>query len=400
MRTISKLALIGLAGCAPGGIATAPPPPPEVSHAWATFDRHGIRSSGAGGEADRTAGRLVTVSDEVRIASVSKLVVALAVMRLVEQGRLDLDEDVSPKLGWRVRNPAFPDDPITLRLLLSHRSSIRDQGDNYVIPLGQTVQAMLEDPRSFDGSHAPGTFFRYSNLNFPVIASVMERETGERFDRLAERLVLRPLGLGACFNWSGCGASVLGRAVVLYEEDGSPLRDDLRGRAPPCVVTPAVDGSCDLEGYVPGTNGALFSPQGGLRISVTDLATVGRLLLNRGLHEGRPFLTERSIETIVRPEWRFDGTNGETDGGFYCAYGLGVQILPGAHEQCRDDLFGSDRQMVGHAGDAYRVRSGLWVDRERGVGIAYFAANNGKDPPRGRTAYRAVEEWLAAKLDD
>jgi len=54
--------------------------------------------------------------------------------------------------------------------------------------------------------------------------------------------------------------------------------------------------------------------------------------------------------------------------------------------------------MVGHAGDAYRVRSGLWVDHKRGVGIAFFAANNGTEPPHGRSAYRAVEEWLAAKL--
>ena len=398
MRRLFELSVIALTACATGSLVMAPPPPPEVSFAWASFDGQGIRRSGTGGEADRAMHRSVTIEDPVRIASVSKLVVALGVMRLVEEGRLDLDEDVSAKLGWRLRNPAFPDRPISLRLLLSHRSSIRDQGDNYVIPLGETVRAMLADPRSFDESHAPGTFFRYSNLNFPVIASVMERATGERFDRLMERLVLRPLGLEACFNWSGCGERALGRAVVLYEEDGSPLRDDLKGRRAECIVTPAADGSCDLSGYVPGINGALFSPQGGLRISMRDLAAVGQLLLNKGRHRGQRFLSESSIAAIVRPKWQFDRTNGITDDGFYCAYGLGTQILPVSNHGCRDDLFGGRRRMVGHAGDAYRVRSGLWVDQKQGVGIAYFAANNGKDPPRGRTAYRAVEEWLAAKL--
>jgi CubicO group peptidase (beta-lactamase class C family) len=53
---------------------------------------------------------------------------------------------------------------------------------------------------------------------------------------------------------------------------------------------------------------------------------------------------------------------------------------------------------MGHAGEAYRVRSGLWIDPRRRVGIAYVAANNGTDPPAGRTSFKAIEEWLAAKL--
>ena len=60
-----------------------------------------------------------------RIASITKLVTALGVMRLVEEGKLDLDEDVGKYLGYRVRNPHFPDVPITLRALLSHTSSLR-----------------------------------------------------------------------------------------------------------------------------------------------------------------------------------------------------------------------------------------------------------------------------------
>jgi CubicO group peptidase (beta-lactamase class C family) len=61
-------------------------------------------------------------------------------------------------------------------------------------------------------------------------------------------------------------------------------------------------------------------------------------------------------------------------------------------------LFGHGRAMIGHAGDAYGLRSGLWVDPARGVGIAYFATGNGDDPPRGRTAFRAIEEQLAGHL--
>src|SRR5438105_3268044 len=180
---LSLLSLLGACATLP------PPPPPAAGWAWATFDARGIRRSAASGIADKATGRALTVRDPARIASITKLHVALGAMRLVEAGKLDLDRDVSDYLGWRLRNPAFPDVPITLRLLLSHRSSLRD-GVDYAIPLGTELRSALAAPAAFDAEHPPGAFFRYSNLNFPVIASVMESVTGERFDRLIARLVL------------------------------------------------------------------------------------------------------------------------------------------------------------------------------------------------------------------
>ncbi|HEV2818025.1 MAG TPA: serine hydrolase domain-containing protein [Allosphingosinicella sp.] len=386
MRILLFFCLL-LAGC-----ATVTPRSPPPAYAWATFGRDGITASGASGLADRARQRRLTIDDPARIASVTKLVVALGVMRLVEQGRLDLDRDVSDYLGWRLRNPAFPDRPVTLRLLLSHRSSLRD-GIDYAVPYGTTLQGALADPAAFDADHQPGAFFRYSNLNFPVIASAMERATGERFDALMARLVLRPLRLDACFNWTTCGDAAIARAAVLYEPDGRVIRDDLGGRRPDCpVLAPS---GCDLSAYRLGSNGALFSPQGGLRISVRDLTAIGRMLLARG----GSFLSAASIDTLVTPAWRYDGGNGDTEGGFFCAYGLAVQRLATAQAGCNDDLFGGGRAMLGHDGDAYGLRSGLWVDRARGVGIAFFATGNGDDPPRGRhSAFRSVEERLARHL--
>lgn len=398
MIRLSLFLCLALAGCVAPRIERLPPPAPGVSYAWVTFDTNGEGAFGTTGLADRALGRALTVDDPVRIASISKLVVGLGVMRLVEEGRLDLDRDVSDYLGWRLRNPAFPEAPITLRLLLSHRSGLRDEVD-YAIPLGKSVEAAVADAKAFDPAHAPGTYFRYSNLNFPVVASAMEAVSGERFDRLMARLVLGPLGLDACFNWTTCSDAAMARGVVLYAGDGTVLRDDLGGRRPDCPVVPAADGNCDLRSYRLGSNGALFSPQGGLRISARDLATVGRLLLNRGRHEGVAFLRPENIDALLAPHWRYDGTNGETEGGFYCGYGLAVQKLPVRNVTgCRDDLFADGRAVSGHAGDAYGVRSGLWIDPERGEGIAYLSANNGADPPRGRSAYRAIEEWLAARL--
>ena len=384
--------LLALAGC-----ATIPEAPPAAAanYAWATFDARGVTASAAQGLADRGAGRALTIDDPVRIASITKLHVALGVMRLVEQGKLDLDADVSERLGWPLRNPAFPDRPITLRLILSHRSSLRD-GVDYALPLGTTLQQAVAAPEAWDLGHPPGIFFRYSNLGFPVVAAMMEEATGERFDRLMDRLVLKPLALDACFNWTTCPDSTVARAVVLYAPDGTVLRDDLHGARPACPVVAAADGSCDLGPYRLGSNGALFSPQGGLRISVRDLAKVGGMLLRKGrLPDGSRFLSEKSLAEMERLHWRYDGSNGDTELDFYCGYGLAVQTLA----QCapHDDPFGDAKARLGHAGDAYGLRSGLWIDPKTGTGIAYFATGLGDDPPRGKSAYRSIEEWLAAK---
>jgi len=393
MKPLVLLAALLVAGCAT--MTSRPPEPAPASWAWAVFDSHRVLRSGAGGLADRAAGRAVTIDDPVRVASVTKLHVALGVMRLVEQGKLDLDRDVSDYLGWRLRNPAFPDAPITLRLLLSHRSSLADAAD-YILPIGTTIERHVQNAKAWDAAHRPGSYFRYTNLNLPVVATAMERVTGERFDRLMQRLVLAPLGVSGCMNWSGCSPATLGRAVVLYAPDGKVVKDDLRGAPPPCLVYAPADGSCDLAAYALGTNGGLFSPQGGLRISVADLAKVGGMLLRRGrLPDGSRFLSEGSIAEMEHLHWRHDGSNGETEEGFYCGYGLATQTTA----QCAtDDLFGDHRPRIGHAGDAYGVRSGLWIDPATGRGIAFFATGLGDSPPKGRSSYRAVEEWLAATL--
>ncbi len=352
------------------------------------------------GLADRATGRRVAADDPVRIASISKLVTAIGVMRLVEQGTLDLDADVSTLLGWRLRNPAFPDVPITLRLLLSHRSSLTDAA-GYVLAMDEALVDKVAAPAAWDAVHAPGSFFRYTNFNFPIVAAVMERATGERFDRLMQRLVLAPLQLKACFNWATCGAATKAHVVVLYDK-GVAVRDEPAFVAG-CPVTPARDGSCDLATWRAGRNGAWFSPQGGLRISMRELAKIGRLLLGDGSVDGVRLLRPASMRLLATPEWTFDGSNGVqneeaesgvTPGGFNCRYGLAVSFTATPLPQCRDDPFGDGRTRIGHAGEAYGLRSGLWVDRVRGTGVAYFATDVPADPGT-RSALSATEEALA-----
>ena len=367
------------------------------------FDRDGITASRTAGLADKATGREVTADDPVRIASISKLVTAIGVMRLVEAGVLDLDADVSGQLGWPLRNPAWPETPITLRLLLSHRSSLTDAAGYWQTPLGGELRTILEDPAAWDDVHAPGRYFRYANLNFPLVAQVMERATGERFDQLMDRLVLQPLGLEACFGWAACSDATVSRAVVLYNADGEPSSDNLHGARPECPTARARDGSCDLSQWRAGENGALFSPQGGLRISANDLARVGRLLLRDGELDGVRLLAPESVRELTTPLWQYApgaGLSAEEEtgdgAGFFCRYGLATHTLATPVDGCRDDPFGDGIERVGHSGSAYGLHSGLWVDREGGTGVVWFVTGVPGERSGGRSAFSALEETLAA----
>lgn len=396
------LSLLGLM-CFGSAIAAEPTVAAPVASVRVGFDRAGITSTRVQGFADTATARKVTADDPVRIASISKLVTAIGVMRLVEAGKLDLDADASTLLGWPLRNPAFPDRPITLRLLMSHRSSLTDAAGYWQTPLGGQLRDILADPRAWDDKHAPGTYFRYTNLNFPLVAQLMERATGERFDQLMQRLVLKPLQVDACFNWDGCSDASAARAVVQYDPDGAPTKDDNHGRKPECAVIPAADGSCDLSQWQAGENGALFSPQGGLRISANGLARVGRLLLGDGSIDGVRLLTPGSVQELITPRWHYtpgsgltyEEDTGDLGDGFFCRYGMAVQTLATPVPGCRDDPFGDGVERIGHSGSAYGVQAGLWLDRKAGTGVLWFVTGMPDEREGGRSAFSAVEEALA-----
>ena len=417
--------------------AAAPPAPSSPAEAWVHFDRDHIGASGASGFADTKSGRAVTIDDPVRVASVSKLVVALGVMRLVEQGKLSLDVDVSRYLGWTLRNPAHPDSRITLAMLLSHTSSLQDDGEAYIIRLGDTMAGKLSltcgakapphieriihpanfisyrmtgsfagctarSPAMWDQSdNLPGSYFRYANINFGLIGTIIERVTQQRFDKAMDALVIQPLGLKACFNWGGrCTGADAARAVTLTRPDGTVALDDLGGVLPACPVYVKAGEGCDLSGYTPGTNGALFSPQGGLRISPRDLAKIGQMLGADGRDaQGQAFLTPASIAQMHTPRWTYDGQNGDTEQGFYCTYGLATQMMGVAtHPACRDRLPGMEGRWYGHAGDAYSLKSGLWVEAQSGKGIAYYTTAVADETPKeGPSAFTLAEQRMAGK---
>ena len=388
MRAWLAASALGLASC-----ATVPREPPPHAQVGVAFDRTHEIASFADGVADPQSGRLVTIDDPVRVASISKLVTAIGVMQLVEAGKLNLDADVSNYLGWPLRNPAFSGRPITLTMLLSHTSSVRDHDDQYAIPLGSTVHATIADPRSWDLQHGPGdNYFTYGNMNFPIVASIMERVTGERFDIWMRHHVLEPMKLDACYNWPTCSDAMVARAVELDGPDGKPLKDDLHGQPPACPVLVREGEACDLARLKLGENGGLFAPQGGLRISMRGLSRVGQMLLNGGSLDGVRILSPESVDTLFMQVWRFNGSNGATEHGFYCSFGRATQQIPTRVRSCGDDMGTKGAILVGHAGDAYGLKAGLWLDRTRGRGIAYYVTGVPEHAARDdRSSFTAAE---------
>ena len=380
--------------------------PQLVGVAAVVATRDGIVRAEAHGTADLSSGRRLTADSPVRVASVSKLVAAIAAWRLVEQGVLGIDEDVSARLGFPLRHPAHPEAPVTLRQLLSHTSGIVD-GPGYAFPLEDRLADRLTAQHW--GPAAPGGRFEYANLNYGIIATLMERATGERFDRLMTRLVLEPMKLDAGYNWQGVSDAGIARAAVLYRKgrdeahwqpDGPWVAqvDDLKGKRPACPVNSRA--GCDLASYVPGTNGTLFSPQGGLRISLIDLACIGQLLLRGGEYDGVRLLKRETVDAMFTPVWVAGrGVPGDDYGGQMLCYAAGPQCLsgrPGATDQPVPGV-----GWYGHLGEAYGLLAGLWVDFARGRVIAYALTGSATDPfkaPKLRSHFTPAEDIIMADL--
>ncbi len=321
-----------------------------------------------------------------RIASVSKLVTALGLMRLLEDGKVALDADVGAYLGFALRNPHFPQQAITLRMLLSHTSSLRDDA-GYAFPLTSTLRDVMTlamwSPRA-----APGAFFTYCNLGFGIIGTIMERVTGERFDRLMQRLILSPLGMRGGYNVAELAPQDRANLATLYRK--RTVDTEVWNLQGPWIaqvddkIAPPLPGITD---YVPGTNATPFSPTGGLRTTAHDLGVLMLMLVNDGVHDGRRIVQSTTLSTMFARAWTCDGSNGDTLNGLYQAWGLGNQQFPDG--------------AAGHLGDAYGLRAIFTFGRAQRHGMVVLIGGTGVDPatqPGQTSALARFEERIVAAL--
>ncbi len=153
-----------------------------------------------GGVGLRSVGGAPVDADTVfRVASITKSFVGLGVMRLAEQGKLDLDRPVTELLPDVAIDNAWHDvAPVTLAHVLEHTAGFDDMrfNETFTADDAMTVaDALAINPRSRTVRWRPGSRFSYSNVGYSVAARAIEAATGEPFDAWIRREVLRPLGM-------------------------------------------------------------------------------------------------------------------------------------------------------------------------------------------------------------
>ncbi len=363
--------------------------------------------------------RKATTDSLYRIASISKMMTSLGVVKLVDEGKLDLDRDVSDYFGYRLRNPSFPDAKITLRMLMTHTSSLRD-GGGYNFPENVNLREVLVpggarygDGAMWSKDRAPGGYFNYCNFAWGLIATAMERATGERFDRLMQRLIFAPMQITATFDPASLTPEARARVATLYRKRTEVNGKEVWNSAGSWV--PQVDDfSKDspkprgTDAYVVGTNGSLYGPQGGLRISVADLGKVMLMLMNEGVHNGTAVLSPNAVKMLLAEQWRFDKTafggkgnraeDDEGEGGLFNAWALGPQkFLDVSEGKGRGDRIVASGGFtgLGHLGNAYGLTSAFVFDPARKYGLIFFVGGTAADPdlPEGKGSYSAFYRY-------
>ena len=364
----------------------------------------------------------------IRVASISKVAVAIAILTLVEDGHFALDDDVSDLLGWTLRNPNFPLSPITVRSLLSHTSSVRD-GDQYFIAAGAGNLRDFFDPNTAlwdrgahwaaDPQERPGEHFKYANLNFGLLAAVIEKVSQQRFDLFMTARIFAPLGLIAGFNPCDIPPALLATTYRKRNAEGrwdttGPWRPQVDGAEVSCFYGMHTHprGSKFLDEYVLGSNATLFSPQGGLRASTSDLLMLLKILANGGSVNGTSVLEASSVKALLSPVWTLDshGGNGVSSGeaepgghrdGLMTSYGLSIHRINMGEWGFED----SPTLLLGHLGRAYGVFSFALYDPVSRDGIAAIVTGVGADPFKspGHSPLTRVEEeilhwWLSYRV--
>jgi CubicO group peptidase (beta-lactamase class C family) len=302
-------------------------------------------------------------------ASVAKMFVTVAVLQQVEKGRLVLDDDINRSVPFSVRNPKWPDVPITWRMLLTHTSSLEEEDDarsNSTLSYGQEPTVNFDEVarENFapDGSRRwagqwrlgkPGTERIYSNDAFVLAAFALQAIVGEPFDRYVEHAILQPLGMhDSRYSLAGVPISRLAVGYAsIRQADGSYQLTPAKafwGHLSPGGS--ALDHQMACSDY----------PSGCAHVSARDFARLMMVFMGRGIVDGKRILEPASVNLMMTPSGfrNLDGWN----------QGLGLNGPL--------DLRG--HQLWGHDGADRGAANAFYFDPKTNVGAIAFS--NANDP--------------------
>lgn len=321
------------------------------SVAVAIVGPEGVRWSGAWGKADAEGKVPATPETIYRAGSVSKLFTDVAVMRLVEQGKLNLDAPVSTYLpSFKPHNPFGGQ--ITLRQLMTHRSGLVREAPrgNYfdIAAKGQADAVASLNETTLVA--APGTVTKYSNAAIAVVGEVVARVSGMPYEKAVDTLVFRPLGMAS----SGMTAAPF-QGRIAYSEMAA--FDGPRVPAPPIELgTPAA--------------GSLFTTLG-------DLGRFAQAMLNRGALPKGTLLKPATLDEMWRRQFPGDAS---TRG-----YGIGFAL---------SQIDG--QRVVGHGGAIYGHVTDVLIMPDTGIAVVAFATVDSSNSA-GKLADYALRTMAALK---
>ena len=248
------------------------------------------------GRLDAGIDQPVTPETLFHVASVSKTITGTAVMQLVEQDLIGLDDAVDNYVSFPMRNPAFPESPITIRQLLTHTSSLHDDEETYMaqytldagggdpeISLRDFVEGYLRPGGLWYDAEAnfldtpPGSTFEYSNIGFALLGLLVEQVTGMDFSDYCRANIFEPLGI------TGTGWRIAGVDETQLAHPHSLKRG--------------------VYEVLPHYSYATY-PDGALRTSVAEYASFLQAMMNGGIGaNGARILQAKTVSEMIRTQF-------------------------------------------------------------------------------------------------
>jgi CubicO group peptidase (beta-lactamase class C family) len=276
------------------------------------------------------------------IASMSKPITAIAVLMLMEEGKLSLDDPIAKYVAElaRLKTADGKTPRITLRHLLTHTSGMgeaTDEETKAARTLSDLIPAFASKPLAFE----PGSKWQYSQSGILTLGRIIEIVSGFPFEVFLRKRIFDPLGMkDTTFYLS---EAQMPRWVIPARREGEQLV--------PAEIALLYGHPPTWRGHYPASNGGLFS-------TAPDYTRLAQMLLNGGVLDGRRYLTAESVRMMSTVQTG-DLVTGFTPGN---GWGLGVCIVrqpQGVTAMLSPGTFGH--------GGGYGTQ--FWIDTKRGVAL-------------------------------
>ena len=283
----------------------------------------------------KNTGVPVTEKSYFRCASVTKLVTGIGIMKMMDEGLLAPDEDISNYLGYTVRNKRYMDTPITLRHLMSHTAGMVENSSfsHKSSILSDMINVEKKAGSNFKRKVRPGSEYTYSNFGAGITGAIVEAVTGKDVSTYMRETLFAPLGIDAAYHVSQLAEPDY--ICATYKKDGSLYA------APSYLFR---------QEYLAEANPDIHyrTTIGSLQIRPRDLAKLGIAICGDGTVDGQRVLSEEAID-MMRAE-HSEETDGITSKSPYSFFTI------------RQDTLFEGRRVYGHQGTDEGVVCNLYVE--------------------------------------